>query len=116
MPFSHVAPAYEPEQLAKLTDAFDRAWPQVFLASGAPESPAELERLRQSLCNYLLASRGEFDPQKLAVQALLALIKRDRTASILDMPLNRFSARENPAAVECKPGFPQQASADCGNQ
>ena len=86
MPFSHVVAAYEPEQLAKLTEAFDRAWPQVSLASGMPDGPAELERLRQSLCNYLLASRGEFDPQKLAVQALLTLIKRDRTAPSSQRP------------------------------
>ena len=32
MPFSHVSNSYQPEQLNKLTEAFDLAWPQIMLA------------------------------------------------------------------------------------
>ena len=54
MPFSHVAASYQPEQLAKLTEAFHRVWPRVFLANGG-DSDDELNRLQQRLANYLLA-------------------------------------------------------------
>ena len=70
----------QPEQLAKLTAAFDRAWPRVFLANGA-NTRAEWETLRQRLADYILtrASRGEFDPNMLAEQAVRALVKRGGT-------------------------------------
>ena len=29
MPFSHVSNSYQPEQLKKLTEAFDLAWPEI---------------------------------------------------------------------------------------
>jgi hypothetical protein len=82
MPFSHVAPAFQPEQLAKLTEAFDRAWPAVYLADSNDNS-ISLAWQRERLANYILAcaSQGEFDPNKLAGHALRALIKRDRTAA-----------------------------------
>jgi hypothetical protein len=35
MPFSHVRDQYQPEQIAQLTEAFERAWPQVALVNGA---------------------------------------------------------------------------------
>jgi hypothetical protein len=78
MPFSHVASDYEPEQLAKLTAAFDQAWPQVLLAKGA-STPAQLEWLRKLLANYILdcASRSEFDPEKLSEIALRSLVRPD---------------------------------------
>lgn len=76
MPFSHVAPVLQPEQLAKLTAAFDQAWSQLSFAQRA-DTPLELEWLRRRLANYLLAcaSRGEFDPDKLTEQALRALCR-----------------------------------------
>ena len=78
MPFSHVASSYQPEQLAKLTEAFNQAWPPVSFAHRDCNT-AELEWLRRRLANYLLAcaSTGEFDPDKLTEQALRALIKRN---------------------------------------
>jgi hypothetical protein len=83
MPFSHVAPSYQPEQLAKLTEAFNQAWPPVSFNHRA-DNPVQLEWLRKRLANYILAcaSKGEFDPDKLTEHALRALIKRDTTASI----------------------------------
>ena len=39
MPFSHVRNSYQPEQLEKLTEAFDLAWPQIVLQwRGDPHS------------------------------------------------------------------------------
>ena len=82
MPFSHVAAAYQPEQLAKLTEAFHRVWPRVFLANGG-YSDDEFNRLQQKLANYLLAcaSRGEFDPDILEEHVCRALLKRDKAAA-----------------------------------
>ena len=76
MPFSHVPPVFQPEQLVRLTAAFDQAWPQLSFAHRA-DTPLELEWLRRRLANYLLAcaSRGEFDPDKLTEQALRALCR-----------------------------------------
>ena len=87
MVFSHVAPAFQPEQLEKLTEAFDRAWPAVSLAS-PPGDFIQMTWQKKRLANYILAcaSRGEFDPDKLAVQAFLALIKPDRSAPSLQRP------------------------------
>jgi two-component sensor histidine kinase len=47
VPFSHVASDYNADQLAKLADAFNKAWPQVLLAKGA-STPAQLEWLSVS--------------------------------------------------------------------
>jgi hypothetical protein len=82
MPFSHAARDYQPEQLAKLTAAFDQAWPQVLLANGA-STPAQLKRLRQRLADYILdcASGGEFDSEKLREMALHALVRRDTSTN-----------------------------------
>jgi hypothetical protein len=81
VPFSHVASDYNADQLAKLTDAFNKAWPQVLLAKGA-STPAQLEWLRKLLANHILdcASRGEFDPEKLSGMALRALVRPDTSS------------------------------------
>ena len=39
MPFSHVRDEFQPEELAKLTEAFNLAWPEVLLARGASTQP-----------------------------------------------------------------------------
>jgi len=43
MPFSHVSNSYQPDQLNKLTEAFDLAWPQIVLAYG-PATDLQLEQ------------------------------------------------------------------------
>ena len=77
MPFSHVSNSYQPEQLNKLTEAFDLAWPQITLAYG-PATDLQLEQLRQRLGNFIVACacRGEFEPEKLAQTALRAFTNR----------------------------------------
>ena len=77
MPFSHVRNSYQPEQLNKLTEAFDLAWPQIMLAYG-PATDLQLEQLRQRLANFIVACacRGEFEPEKLAQTALRAFTNR----------------------------------------
>ena len=77
MPFSHVSNNYQPEQLKKLTEAFDLAWPQIMLAYGAA-SDIQLEQLRQRLANFIVACtcRGEFEPEKLVHTALRAFTTR----------------------------------------
>ena len=66
MPFSHVGNSYQPEQLDKLTEAFNLVWPQVVLANGTA-TDIELERIRHRLANFIVAcaSQGEFEPEKL---------------------------------------------------
>ena len=73
MPFSHVSNSYQPEQLQKLTEAFDLAWPQIVLSYGAA-TDIQLEQLRQRLANFIVACacRGEFQPEKLVQTALRA--------------------------------------------
>ena len=77
MPFSHVRNSYQPEQLDKLTDAFNLVWPQVVLANGTA-TDIELERIRHRLANFIVAcaSRGEFEPEKLRQKALQAFVTR----------------------------------------
>jgi len=74
MPFSAVKDEFQPEELAKLTDAFHLAWPEVLIARGA-STPAQLGWLRQTLAGYIIASArlGEFDPVKLKKEAVAAL-------------------------------------------
>ena len=74
MPFSHVRDEFQPEELAKLTDAFNLAWPEVLLARGAGTRP-QLAWLKQTLAHYLIACArlGEFDPEKLKAEAVSAL-------------------------------------------
>ena len=76
MPFSHVRNSYQPEQLNKVTEAFDLAWPQIMLAD--PATDLQLEQLRQRLANFIVACacRGEFEPEKLAQTALRAFTTR----------------------------------------
>ena len=75
MPFSHVSDSYQPEQLKKLTEAFDLAWPQITLATA---TEIQLEQLRQRLGNFIVACacRGEFEPEKLVQTALRAFTNR----------------------------------------
>jgi SpoU rRNA methylase family enzyme len=76
MPFSHVANSYQPEQLDKLTEAFNLVWPQVVLANGTA-TDIELERIRHRLANFIVAcaSRGEFEPEKLRETALAIIVR-----------------------------------------
>jgi len=55
MPFSHVANSYQPEQLDKLTEAFNLVWPHV-LANGTA-TDIELELIRRRLANFIVALR-----------------------------------------------------------
>ena len=75
MPFRHVADSYQPEQLKKLTEAFDLVWPQITLATA---TEIQLEQLRQRLGNFIVACacRGEFEPEKLVQIALRAFTNR----------------------------------------
>jgi hypothetical protein len=77
MPFSHVRNSYQPEQLDKLTDAFNLVWPQVVLANGTA-TDIELERIRHRLANFIVAcaSRGEFEPEKLRQTAPRAFLPK----------------------------------------
>ena len=92
MPFSHVRNSFQPEQLDKLTEAFNLAWPQIMLANRAA-TDIELEGLRQRLANFIVActSRGEFDPARLRDTAFRAFrpkssMKRDGMAEALPRP------------------------------
>ena len=77
MPFSHVANSYQPEQLDKLTDAFNLVWPQVVLANGTA-TDIELELISHRLANFIVAcaSLGEFEPEKLRETALRAFLPK----------------------------------------
>jgi len=77
MPFSHVSNSYQPEQLNKLTEAFDLAWPQIVLPYG-PATDLQLEQLRQRLANFIVACAclREFEPEKLCQTALRAFTTR----------------------------------------
>lgn len=81
MPFCDVAASYQPEQLTKLTDAFNRAWPTLYFANRL-DNAVQSAWLRKRLADYILAcaSRGECDPDKLAEKALQALNKRKTAA------------------------------------
>jgi len=76
MPFSHVANSYQPEQLDKLTEAFNLVWPHV-LANGTA-TDIELELMRRRLANFIVAcaSLGEFEPEKLRETALRAFLPK----------------------------------------
>ena len=75
MPFRHVKDSYQPEQLNKLTEAFDLVWPQIMPANGAA---TELEWLQERLANFIIAcaSPGQFEPEKLRQTALRAFRNR----------------------------------------
>ena len=77
MPFSHVANSYQPEQLVKLTEAFDLVWPKVVLANGAA-TDIQLDRIRNRLANFIVAcaSLGEFEPEKLSETAFRAFLPK----------------------------------------
>jgi len=80
MPFSHVRSSYQPEQLDKLTEAFNLVWPQVVLANGAA-TDIELDRIRHRLATFIVAcaSRGEFEPEKLRETAIRAFLPKSST-------------------------------------
>jgi len=75
MPFSHVSNSYQPEQLKKLTEAFNLVWPQIMLDYGAA-TDIQLEALRTRLANFIIACAclGEFEPEKLRETALRAFL------------------------------------------
>ena len=77
MPFSHVANSYQPEQLDKLTDAFNLVWPEIMLANGAA-TDIQLDRLRRRLANFIVASAslGEFEPERLRETAFRAFLPK----------------------------------------
>ena len=77
MRFSHVSNSYQPEQLQKLTEAFDLALCQIMLAHSTA-TEIQLEQLRQRLGNFIVACacRGEFEPEKLVQTALRAFATR----------------------------------------
>ena len=54
MPFSHVSNSYQPEQLKKLTEAFDLAWPQIMLSHS--QQPTSNWNTRQRLANFIAGS------------------------------------------------------------
>jgi hypothetical protein len=73
MRFSHVRSSFQPEQLDKLTEAFNLVWMEIGLADGAATN-VELEQLRRRVANFIVAcaSNGEFHPEKLKATALRA--------------------------------------------
>jgi hypothetical protein len=77
MPFSHVSDSYQPEQLKKLTEAFNLVWPQIMLDYGAA-TDIQLEALRTRLANFIIACAclGEFEPEKLRETALRAFLPK----------------------------------------
>ena len=77
MPFSHVKSEFQPEQLAKMTAAFDMAWPIV----SAANSYDEIGLLRERLAHYLIAcaSGGELDTDKLKGLAIRAFTRQNST-------------------------------------
>jgi hypothetical protein len=79
MPFSHVKSEFQPEQLAKMTAAFDMAWPTV----SAANSCDKIGLLRERLAHYIIAcaSGGELDPDKLKGLAIKAFTRQDATNS-----------------------------------
>ena len=81
MPFRHVINDYQPEQLAKLTEAFNLVWPAIILANGVG-TEIQIERLRQEVANFIIAyasGSGEFDVEKLRATALRAFTNRSAT-------------------------------------
>jgi len=78
MPFSHVKNEYQPEELTKLTEAFNLVWPEIILANGA-DTESQIESLRQRVANFIIAcaSGGEgFEPEKLRATTLRAFTNR----------------------------------------
>jgi hypothetical protein len=76
MPFRKVASDFQPDELDKLTAAFNGAWQQLVVANGAD---TELQLLRTTLAQHIIACArtGQFDPEKLKHSALRALMNRD---------------------------------------
>ena len=76
MPFRHVAPAFQPEQLANLTEAFNLAWPQIMLANRAAPD-IELDRLRQRLANFIVACASRASPHRPSIAFNIPLTARE---------------------------------------
>ena len=53
MPFRHVKDSYQPEQLNKLTEAFDLVWPQIMPANGAATESGMVTRTPSQFHNCL---------------------------------------------------------------
>jgi hypothetical protein len=78
MPFREVALDFQPDELDKLTAAFNGAWQQLVVANGA-DTELQIELLRTTLAQHIIACArtGQFDPEKLKHSALRALMNRD---------------------------------------
>jgi hypothetical protein len=78
MPFREVASDFQPDELDKLTAAFNGAWQQLVIANGV-DTELQIELLRKQLAQHIVAfaRTGQLDPEKLKDSALRALMKRD---------------------------------------
>jgi hypothetical protein len=78
MPFREVASDFQPDELDRLTAAFNGAWQQLVVANGL-DTELQIELLRQKLAQHIMACArsGQLDPDKLKDSALRALMKRD---------------------------------------
>jgi hypothetical protein len=78
MPFREVASDFQPDELDKLTAAFDGAWQRLVVANGV-DTDLQIELLRKTLAQHIIAyaKTGQLDPEKLKDSALRALMKRD---------------------------------------
>jgi hypothetical protein len=78
MPFREVASDFQPDELDKLTAAFNGAWQQLLVAN-AVDTELQGELLKTTLAQHIIACArsAQFDPEKLKDSALRALMKRD---------------------------------------
>ena len=78
MPFREVTSDFQPDELDKLTAAFNAAWQQLGVANGV-NAELQIELLRKKLAQHIIdcARSGQLDPEKLKDSALRALMKRD---------------------------------------
>jgi hypothetical protein len=93
MPFTHIAHEYQPEQLAKLTEAFDQAWPEV-LRVWIKSDDDQVEWLRKRLANYIIACAshgGDFDPVLLCEKAIRALATKPYALADIEYKLKPIS-------------------------
>jgi hypothetical protein len=78
MPFREVASSFQPDELTRMTAAFDDAWQQLVVANDV-NTELQIELLRTMLAEHIItcARTGQFDPEKLKDSALRTLMKRD---------------------------------------
>ena len=84
MPFRQVSNSYQPDQLNKLSQAFELVWPHIVDKYGAA-TDVQLESLRTRLANFIVACacHGELDPDRLRQTALRAFNgKLENTGSV----------------------------------